>query len=370
MFRIADSAIPKTEACEALLPYWLLFTMSAVGAFQSRAYVHQLGRIGPVLAVFAIIVSLMVGLRFEVGGDWGAYIDIFDFMRYRDLNSAVAYGDPGYSVLNWLAWRMGVGIWFVNFVCALVFTWGLHRFAADQPSPWLALVVAIPYLVIVVAMGYTRQAVAIGLALASISQLRRNGSMVRFILLIALAATFHRSVIVLVPMVALARTRNRWMMIAMGALLMAALFYVFVSARLDVMIANYEGQDYDAQGALVRVLMNVMPGVIFLLFQKRLSLDEEDRRLWRNFSIAAIVTLVMLRYLESSVVVDRLALYLIPLQLAVFARMPFAASRSEAPSGLITLLVIVYSAVIQYVWLNFADHAYAWVPYRWYPFAG
>lgn len=353
-----------------MLPYWLLFTMSAVGALQSRAYVHQLGRIGPVLAAFAVVVLLMVGLRFEVGGDWGNYLEIFEFIRYRTFDSALTYGDPGYSLLNWLAWRMGVGIWFVNLVCAIVFTWGLYRFAAEQPNPWLVMVVAIPYLVIVVAMGYTRQAVAIGLALASMSALRRNGSMVRFVLLIGLAATFHRSVIVLVPLIALARTRNRWMMIAMGILLVAALFYVFVSARLDLMVQVYEGGNIDAQGALVRVMMNVLPAVVFLFFQRRLSLDEEDRRLWRNFSLAAIATLIMLRYLESSVVVDRLALYLIPLQLVVFARAPLAASRDGKSNGLITLAVIGYCAMIQFVWLNYAAHSEAWLPYRWYPFAG
>lgn len=353
-----------------MLPYWLLFTMSAIGALQSRAYVHQLGRIGPVLAAFAVVMLLMVGLRFEVGGDWGNYLEIFDFIRYRTFDSALTYGDPGYSLLNWLAWRMGVGIWFVNLVCALIFTWGLHRFASEQPNPWLVLVVAIPYLVIVVAMGYTRQAVAIGLVLASIGPLRRNGSMVRFVLFIALAATFHRSVIVLIPLVALARTRNRWIMIVLGALLAGMLFYLFVSARLETLIEVYEGQALDAQGALVRIMMNVIPAVIFLVFQRRLSLDEEDRRLWRNFALAAIVTLIMLRYLDSSVLVDRLALYLIPLQLVVFARAPFAASRSETPNGLITLLVILYSAAIQFVWLFYADHAYAWLPYRWYPFAG
>jgi len=30
------------------------------------------------------------------------------------------------------------------------------------------------------------------------------------------------------------------------------------------------------------------------------------------------------------------------------------------------LLVIVYSAAVQFVWLNFADHSAEWVPYKLY----
>jgi hypothetical protein len=30
--------------------------------------------------------------------------------------------------------------------------------------------------------------------------------------------------------------------------------------------------------------------------------------------------------------------------------------------------VLAYSFAVQFVWLNFADHARSWVPYRIFPF--
>jgi hypothetical protein len=30
--------------------------------------------------------------------------------------------------------------------------------------------------------------------------------------------------------------------------------------------------------------------------------------------------------------------------------------------------VMLYMIAVQYVWLNFADHAHFWVPYKLYPF--
>jgi hypothetical protein len=111
----------------------------------------------PFLTAAALPIALMIGLRFQVGADWFSYEGIYDYFRYADLNETLSIGDPGYSLLNWIGQRFGVGVWFVNLACGTIFTWGLFRFARQQPNPWLAIVVAIPYLVIVVAMGYTRQ---------------------------------------------------------------------------------------------------------------------------------------------------------------------------------------------------------------------
>jgi hypothetical protein len=64
--------------------------------------------------------------------------------------------------------------------------------------------------------------------------------------------------------------------------------------------------------------------------------------------------------------VDRLALYLIPLQLFVFARLPLALGPTFG-YGAIIWAVILYYALVLYVWLNFATHAFAWLPYQFYP---
>jgi hypothetical protein len=66
--------------------------------------------------------------------------------------------------------------------------------------------------------------------------------------------------------------------------------------------------------------------------------------------------------------VDRLALYLIPLQMVVLARLPDAFPHKGRSDLKVILLVVVYSAAIQYVWLNYADNVGAWLPYRAYVF--
>jgi hypothetical protein len=131
--------------------------------------------------------------------------------------------------------------------------------------------------------------------------------------------------------------------------------------------ASYVNQQYDAQGAAVRVIMNVIPATIFLLFRNRFDITAADRVLWRNFSLGAFFTLALLFFLASSTIADRLALYLIPLQIFVFSRLPYAFPRNGKPEPLLVLAVVAYSATVQFVWLTQAQHANAWLPYRFFP---
>jgi hypothetical protein len=349
-----------------MFPYWILFSIFAAGSLQYRRRL-ALGQEGnPLLIAAGLFTALMIGLRYEVGGDWGSYSRIFEQIRYLSMSGALGFSDPGYGFLNWLSHELGFDLWFVNLVCGAIFSWGLVKFARTQPNPWLAVLVAVPYLIIVVAMGYTRQGVAIGFILAGLAALDRI-SMMRFALYVFCAVLFHKSAIIVLPLVALSASRNRIVTILLLILLMACLYYVFVAASIDRMVTNYVEAEYESQGAAVRVAMNLPPAILFLRFQNRFELGEAQKKLWRNFALAALATLIALWTVASSTAVDRLALYLIPLQIFVLARLPVVFRGQGQSNGQITLGVIVYSAVIQFVWLSYANNAVYWLPYQLYP---
>jgi len=281
------------------------------------------------------------------------------------LATALGQGEPGYALINWTSHRLGFGIWFVNLICGSIFAWGLVRFARAQPNPWLAILIAVPYLIIVVAMGYTRQAVALGFIMAGLANFERS-SILRFSLYVFGALLFHRSAIFLLPLVALSATRNRLITTLLLAALTAALYYVFVSESADRLIANYVEAQYQSEGATVRVLMNILPALTFIIFHQRFELKSDQRRLWWNFSILALATFLILLATSATTAVDRLALYLIPLQIYVFSRLPMIAGNRGQDSSQIHIILIIYCASIQFVWLNFADNAEYWVPYSVY----
>lgn len=349
-----------------MFPYWLLFTICAAGAIEHRRRGERAVQGGPLLFATAAFAALMIGLRFQVGGDWENYLRMFEYFHFGRLSEALLASDPGYTFLNWLTQRLGAGVWLVNLFCAAIFAWGLIKFAREQPNPWLVLVVAVPYLIIVVGMGYTRQAVAIGFLLAGLATLNKH-SILRFAIYIAFAALFHKTAIIVLPLVGLSIVQKRGPAALLVALIGLLLYYFLLQSAVERFLTIYEEAAYDSQGAGIRVAMNVLPAAIYLLHGKRFQLPAAENRLWRIFSYAVLGTVALLFLLESSTAVDRMALYLIPLQLVVLPRLPYAFAISGRPNGQMTLLVIAYSATVQFVWLNYATHAGYWIPYQIYP---
>ena len=67
--------------------------------------------------------------------------------------------------------------------------------------------------------------------------------------------------------------------------------------------------------------------------------------------------------MPSSTAVDRLALYLIPLQLAVLPRVQYLFHGQLFGRA----VIVAYAGLVLFTWLNFAVHSRYWVPYQIYP---
>jgi hypothetical protein len=349
-----------------VIAYWILFAVPAVAALfePSRAGLTRNREAG--LAVFSLFLVAMIGFRYQVGGDWFSYLDQFRELGQLSLRELATAGDPGYALLNWLSARIGGDIWLVNLVCAVLFTHGLLSFVRFQPRPWLALVVAVPYLIIVVAMGYTRQGVAIGCAMAGLAGLTQDRSAIRFVLWVALAATFHKTAVLLIPLAALTQRRGRlWTMLWVAAAAILA-YFVFLRESLDHLWYGYIELEYESEGAAIRVAMNALPAAIFLLFRRRFHFRDAERPIWTSMAIGATLFVPLLAISPSSTAVDRLALYLIPIQLLVLCRVPDAIGTAfTGGRKLLLVLIILYAAMVQLIWLNFASHAdRGWLPYQ------
>lgn len=349
-----------------MIVYWLLFAFFTAGAMRERPRPDGVARGDILFRVGCLLMVLVIGLRYHVGADWVPYEEIFADARREQLGSLPVIADPGYYLLNMVVQQAGGQLWLVNLLCAIIFVWGLMRFAEAQERPWLAMVVAIPYLVIVVAMGYTRQGVSIGLIMAGLASYTGTGSVLRFAAYVAVAATFHKTAIVALPLVAAANERGRIANVLLAGALTYLFYNFFLSASVGRLVTNYIDARYAAEGAGIRVAMSVLPAVLFLLRSHQLGFAPRERAVWRNFSVAALGFLVLLVVVRSSAAIDRLALYTIPLQAAVLCRPRSVFARE----GFGTFLIIAYAAAVQFTWLTFAHHARFWVPYQFWPFGG
>lgn len=341
-----------------MLPYWLLFGFCALGAILTRQ--RELRERHPMIWVAGIFIALMIGLRFEVGADWESYERIFWRVSQLSWEQALDRGDPAFQLLNWWVADNGWRIWVVNLVCGALFSWGLIRFCLTQPYPWIALTVAVPYIVIVVAMGYTRQGAALGIVLAGLASYIRRESIIRFAGYIAFAATFHSTAVLAFVLVAFAGRRTQAANLIIAIAVSILLYNLFLASSVERYYGVYLKTGYSSQGALIRVLMDASAGALFLVAGRNLVSEEIDYRIWRNFAWASIAALVALAISPSSTAVDLVAVYLLPIQIAVFGRLPLLAQRNE----FMRFAPVLLFALVQYVWFNFAKFASAWVPYR------
>lgn len=349
--------------------YWVMFAALA-GMAASRMRPQPVGvprRNWPLPWMIAwLALTLLIGLRHEVGGDWFNYLDILDNARGLTFAEAWQQGDPAYSLLNWFGANVGGGVYLANTLLAMLFAWGLVVFARAQPRPWLVMVVAVPYLITVVAMGYSRQGVAIGLAMIGVVALL-NGRTWRFFGWIALAALFHKTAVLLVPLAMFSRGRGRWLTVIGAAVTGAVLYVLLLQESVDNLVTNYILAEYESSGAAIRIAMNALPALLFLLFRRRFPLTAQERSFWTWMALGALALVPLLYLSPSSTAVDRVALYWIPIQLFVWGRVPDAFGKPGQRNAVWTLLVIAYSAAVLLVWLLFAQTAFAWLPYRLLP---
>ena len=310
-----------------------------------------------------LILTLVIGFRYEVGGDWSNYFRYLSDAAYLSFSDLSGLEDPAYWALNILSVQLGFGITGVNTFAAFLFSIGLVMFCRSLPRPWLALACAMPYLVTVVAMGYTRQSIAIGLVMIGLAMLGRQ-RFVAFALLVLAGALFHKSAAVLIPLAALTISKNRFLTLSLVAAATALGYVTLLADSAAHLVDTYVDQNIESAGAIIRLAMNVIPAFIFLLYRKRFTLSLAEKKLWLILSLMAIGMFLAFFPTNLSTALDRMALYIIPLQLVVFAHLPDAIGVFGRRNQAIVAMILFYYSATLFAWLNFANHASYWVPYQ------
>lgn len=353
-----------------MTPYFLIYFFVASMAFAGSNR-HRLDkepyieRMGFIWIALSIILVIFIGLRYQVGGDWGNYLRNFNLtskLLFEDAFLAI-FSDPGFQLVNLISLNLGLGIYGVNFISSIIFVSGLVSLCRNLPRPLLALAVAVPYLVLVVSMGYVRQACALGLILLAINYFIRDKSFMMFLFLF-FAFFFHKSSIIIFPLIMLSRSNNLFStFLAMGFFLIG-FYFLALQDYVETIIGNYAGkQAIQSQGALIRLTMNFIPSVYFLYFIKNFIMPPKEKKLWILFSLISIMLFIGFFFISSSTLLDRIALYLIPIQLVAFSYFPNIFHQKSLQSFAVLIILTYYLAVLTF-WLNFAAHSKYWIPYN------
>lgn len=338
-----------------MITYFMMFLIPAFIAINNKVLTNNFFWL-----ILGIIFSIIIGLRFEVGGDWGTYLNHFLDMQYNTFEKVITGQDPGYYLVNLLMYELNLGIAAVNFVCAAIFMYGLIIFAKQEDNPWMIIAVAVPYTITVVSMGYTRQAVALGFVLWALVYLRQN-RMLGFFLLVILAATFHKSAVIIIGLGIFTNGRGKILKIFAVGVIGIGIWSAFLSQFQDGLIQNYVTAQMQSSGAYIRTFMNLIPAILLILYRKRWKELFDDFGFWIIIAFLSMFSFAIVGL--ASTAVDRIALYLIPIQLIVFGRLAILMSHQFSMS-IVNLAIVTYYSLVLFVWLNFATHAHYWLPYQ------
>jgi hypothetical protein len=281
-------------------------------------------------------------------------------MKFENIYTIINRTDPGYYLINFFMYNLDFGIYGVNFVCAILFMIGLMKLAKQEDNPWMVIAVAVPYTITVVAMGYTRQAVALGFVMWAITYLKDN-KMFGFFFFVFLAATFHKSAVLMIGLGIFANGGGKFLkIIAVGAI-GTGLYNTFLASHADALVRNYVDAQMQSSGAFIRTFMNLIPAILLIIYRKRWKEFFDDFTFWFIIALLSIVSFAIVGI--ASTAVDRMALYLLPIQMIVFARLGILMSYQFSVQT-INIAIIGYYSLVLFVWLNYATHADYWLPYQ------
>ena len=351
-----------------MLIYWIFLGTQSMLAMLEQSTQHARRRFDAIWMVFGACLAMFIGLRWKTGGDWGNYYRNLDAFYWVGPTATVEPGaDALFTLLQMFAALFPLGIIVVTLFSGILMTVALIRFSLDQPRPWLCMTVAFPYLVVVCGMGYIRQGIAISLLLLGLVALRK-GKVITYTLWAVAAALFHSTAVALLPLGAIASGRRQLVSVTFMTALSVLAFGSLLRDRADSMFVSYVEAELSSSGALVRAFMNALPAAIFLLFRKNFHLTDSYRLAWTLLAVVAVLQVPATLLYASTTVVDRLGLYLLPIQCFVWSRVPDAlASNKQQRVMLGTAIVCLYLAVF-FTFIVFGDNAFAWKPYRFYLF--
>jgi hypothetical protein len=324
--------------------------------------------------IFSLILVFLIGYRQWTGGDWGNYYHQFsqidDVTLINYIFSGRYSGEYAFNTLFWLGHQFG-DFYSTNTLFAAISFYALYQFAKNQPYFWLTITLAVPFFIVIMVMGYTRQGLALSILMLAILDLAK-GKPLRYLAWVALATGLHNSAFVFAILSLPYFIRmSQYRVIGLMILFPAALFgmgtlesYVAIKVQHYIVEAGYEGSYMSSSGALIRILINAAAGAAFFYYRKQWqTVFPNDYPVWQLLSIATLVSIPLL-FVASSTSVDRMALYLLMLQLAVWPRIIYLSSAKNRKT-LMLGCITAYGGILV-IWLNYADNVWMWLPYRHY----
>lgn len=299
---------------------------------------------------FCLFLFIFVGFRYEVGCDWFSYASYARYGHpvYSDLMAAFQQRDPLFHVLARIISRSDLDFYpAINVFGAAVFFFGVVRLGRGLPDKLSFLLYLFPVAIVALPMSGLRQAIATGFLMLAFRGLI-DGRVRTFLLFVLLASGFHGSAflfIIIWPLIIPVRVQVKISLILLLSVPATLLF--LSSATVDTAIDRYTNTNLDAAGTLFRLgLLAIGSAAYFLLFRKGWRKLHPSTAFVGDFSATATFALLIVAVLPvlnlSSVVIDRLGLYLSVFVAFTLAVGPYLGLPPDRRRAVIAMFHVIY----------------------------
>ena len=241
----------------------------------------------------AILLICIAGLRYETGGDWDNYAQLF--AEYPSFSRLIGHPatlfaqqtEEGFTLLCAFIKSMGGTIqhlfFAVTFINITLITCALHKYTK---YPVVALLCYYGILYFNLEMIYIRQATAVALCFFALQYIQSK-KIVPYLLFILLACTFHRVAALMIPLYFfLDRTLPEWVyLVVIGAGAMLMLAGIPWIQTIFLTVAGWLGENYAEKaetytheamfavnrGLSIGFVLNLAILIVVIFFKKKID---------------------------------------------------------------------------------------------------
>lgn len=187
------------------------------------------------LRVCFLVFTILVGFReFNVGNDTSTYLALFkncSILGWKSIELIANY-EKGYLILNVLISLISNSSRFFMIILSIICNYSIYKFIKDNSKNYfVSIIFYITLLFFYSSMTMMRQFVALSIILLGFKYVK-NKSLIKFILIVLLASTFHSSAFIallLYPMYHLKFTNKKVVLI----LIISIFVYVFLGSLFN-----------------------------------------------------------------------------------------------------------------------------------------
>ena len=310
------------------------------------------------LLVFTLF-TVFFSIRWEVGGDWGTYLNY-----YLDLGRRDPFHSPLFLNINLFSNLTKIDYLGKNTIEIIIFLIPIFYFLKKlETNFYLYLCVAYPIIIMVYGIGSVRQGLAI--AYFSAFLLYDGNRFVKFSLSI-IPIFFHNTAIFIVLFYYATQVwdkinfRNAYVnLISICAIVF--LTFILFQEQIDLYIRYYVYETtYDSKGAFIRTTLLVFLCMAFLFNMKKFTIEKKLKNFMFFSSIFIICCLPLSIFFSTPI--DRILGYFMILKILIIYLF-IKNIRDEKIKSLATNSVVCFFFILLTVWMYFGANSIFWLRY-------